>query len=380
MSKRKEDEKVIKCVVWDLDNTLWKGVLLEDGEVTPFEHVLEIIKELDGRGILQSVASKNDHDHAIERLRRHGLDEYFLYPQINWNSKASSIKQIATSINIGLDAVAFIDDQPFERDEVKFSLPEVMCLDAADLSGLLDMPEMNPRFVTDDSKIRRRMYQSDIERNQAEATFVGPQDEFLATLDMKFTIAAAQEDDLQRAEELTLRTNQLNTTGYTYCYDELKEFLDSDRHQLFISSLTDKHGTYGKIGLSLVECGEEVWTVKLLLMSCRVMSRGVGTIMINYIMKLAKEAGVKLRAEFVSNKRNRMMYITYKFGNFQEVERNGDLIIFENDLSRVQDFPNYVQVEVLPGERPERGLPAHRPSPAAPHEAASGEMRSGEML
>src|SRR5262249_47358752 len=164
--------------------------------------------------------------------------------------------------------------------------------------------------------------------------------------ELNLTIAPAGLEDLSRAEELTLRTNQLNTTGYTYSYEELNEFRQSDRHRLLIASLTDKYGDYGKIGLALIECAEREWTIKLLLMSCRVMSRGVGTILINHIMKLAKEAKVRLRAEFAPNGRNRMMYVSYKFANFREIERRGGLIIFENDLSRIQDFPDYVKVEI----------------------------------
>jgi len=190
------------------------------------------------------------------------------------------------------------------------------------------------------------MYLGDIERNSIEKDFVGSNEEFLATLNMVFTIAPAQEEDLRRAEELTVRTHQLNTTGYTYSYEELSEFSRSPQHKLLISSLDDKYGTYGKIGLTLVELGKEYWTVKLLLMSCRVMSRGVGTIMINHIMNLAQQAGVKLRAEFVSNDRNRMMYITYKFGGFNEVEKRGNMSIFENSLNNIQPFPPYVQVKL----------------------------------
>ena len=191
------------------------------------------------------------------------------------------------------------------------------------------------------------MYLSDMERKEAETAFVGPQEEFLATLELNLTIAPAGLEDLNRAEELTLRTNQLNTTGYTYSYDELNEFRQSERHRLLIASLTDRYGAYGKIGLVLIDCAEREWTIKLLLMSCRVMSRGVGTIMINHIMKLAKEMKVKLYAEFLPNGRNRMMYVSYKFANFREVERNGDLVIFENDLSRIQDFPAYIKVNIL---------------------------------
>ncbi|ABX06603.1 FkbH like protein [Herpetosiphon aurantiacus DSM 785] len=345
--KEEKKNKSVKCVVWDLDNTVWKGILLEDEHVTPFPNVVAVIKELDSRGILNSISSRNDHDLAVAKLEELGLLEYFLYPQINWNSKASSIKEIAKLINIGLDTFAFVDDQPFEREEVTFEIPDILCIDALDGEKILDMPEMMPRFITEDSRLRRQMYQSDISRNGAEQEFQGSNEEFLATLKMVFTLAPAQEDDLQRAEELTLRTNQLNTTGYTYSYDELNAFRHSGRHKLYIASLDDKYGTYGKIGLTLVECGEEIWTIKLLLMSCRVMSRGVGTIMINHVMNECKRAGRRLQAEFVSNNRNRMMYITYKFGGFNEVNRIDDLVIFENDLSNIQPFPEYVKVNIL---------------------------------
>lgn len=341
------DKRVIKCVVWDLDNTLWNGVLLEDDRVSLRDDVIDIIKTLDNRGILQSIASKNEHADAIAKLEELGLHEHFLYPQINWNSKASSIQEIARLINIGTDAIAFVDDQPFELEEVNFSLPEVLCINVANLEHLLEMPEMNPRFITEDSQKRRLMYMADIQRNHAELEFIGSQEEFLAILNMHFTIAAAKEDDLQRAEELTVRTNQLNTTGYTYSYDELNQFRQSDRHKLLIASLDDKYGSYGKIGLVLVECTESLWTIKLLLMSCRVMSRGVGTVILNYLIKLAKENNVRLCAEFVSNNRNRMMYISYKFAGFKEVEKTGNLVILENDLQRIQAFPDYMKVQII---------------------------------
>ncbi|MEH2382485.1 MAG: HAD-IIIC family phosphatase [Nostoc sp.] len=346
-NNKQADKKAIKCVVWDLDNTLWEGILLEDDRVYLRNQVVEIIKTLDSRGILQSIASKNDDARAMAQIQEFGLHEYFLYPQINWNSKSSSIHEIAKSLNLGIDTFAFIDDQLFELEEVSFSLPEVLCINTTELAYIADMPEMNPRFLTEDSKLRRLMYISDLERNNYEKEFVGTQEEFLATLNMFFTISYAQEDDLQRAEELTVRTNQLNTTGYTYSYDELNHFRQSDKHKLLITSLDDKYGSYGKIGLVLVECQEFVWTLKLMLMSCRVMSRGVGTILLNYIMTLAKNNNVPLRAEFVSNNRNRMMYVSYKFAGFQETEKIGDLLILENDLMRIQPFPKYVNVKII---------------------------------
>ena len=145
------------------------------------------------------------------------------------------------------------------------------------------------------------MYLNDMMRNKVEEEFAGPQEAFLASLDMALTIFPAEEEDLQRAEELTVRTNQLNATGYTYSYDELNHFRQSEQHKLLMARLDDKFGSYGHIGLALVECREEVWMIKLLLMSCRVMSRGVGSIMLNYIMNLAQEKNVILQAEFLPN-------------------------------------------------------------------------------
>lgn len=342
------ERKTIKLLVWDLDNTLWQGTLLEGDGLRIREGLLPTLKALDERGILHSVASRNDHDLAMAKLKEAGLDEYFLYPQINWNSKAANIRSIVESINIGMDTVAFIDDEPFELAEVKYTLPDVLTIDARELEGLIARPEFNPPFITDDSARRRMMYLADIERKRAEEEFVGPSEEFLATLEMEFTIAPAQEEDLKRAEELTVRTHQLNTTGYTYSLAELDALRQSPDHLLLVATLDDRFGTYGKIGLALVEKGSEVWTVKLFLMSCRVMSRGVGTVFMNHILNLARAAGVQLHAEFLSNDRNRMMLITYKLGGFKEIKREDKFILFKHDLERIPPHPAWVKLH-LPG-------------------------------
>ncbi len=337
-------EHKIKCLVWDLDNTLWQGTILEDKEVTLIPAAAELIRTLDERGILQSVASKNDYDLAMAKLTELGLADYFLYPQINWNPKSQSIEQIAKLINIGIDTLAFIDDQAFEREEVAFSHPKVLTLDATQVGEVADLEIMNPRFITEDSRRRREMYQSDLRRKEVEDGFTGPQDAFLETLNMVLTISRAKTEDLKRAEELTQRTNQLNTTAYTYDYDELAFFSQSPDHLLLVAGLDDKYGTYGKIGLALVEKRPTVWSIKLLLMSCRVMSRGVGTVMINYLRNLARAAGVGLEAEFIQNDRNRMMYMTYKFNHFREKEQKDNWVLFENDLSREQAYPGYLKL------------------------------------
>jgi len=333
--------------VWDLDHTVWDGILLEDGEVPLRPGVLETIRALDERGILQSIASRNDPDAALARLRALGIDEFFLYPQIGWSAKGQNVARIAERLNIGLDTFLFVDDQPFEREEVRHACPAVRVLDPAELEGVLDRAELNPEFVTADSRNRRRMYMADIRRSEAESEFAGPSEDFLRSLEMRFTLGPCGEADLQRAEELTQRTNQLNTTGYTYDYAELNAFRASPAHLLLVAGLEDRFGSYGRIGLALVEkTSAEAWTLKLLLMSCRVMSRGVGTIMMSHVMRLAREAGAVLRAEFKPNGRNRMMEVTYRFGGFREVAREGDLVVYEHGLQTIQPFPDYVRVDL----------------------------------
>jgi FkbH-like protein len=339
----KQSEKV-KCVIWDLDNTIWDGILLEDQEVFLKKGIISIISTLDERGILQSISSKNDFQSAMKQLKKFNIDHYFIFPQINWNSKVESIKRIKESINIGFDTLLFIDDQSFERDEVKYSLPEVKCLDAQLIEKLLDLEMMNPVFITDDSKFRRHMYQEAIKRDKVEEEFKGSKEEFLKTLKLHLVIFQAKEKDLQRAEELTIRTNQLNATGYTYSYDELNNFRKSKNHMLFMAKLSDIYGNYGHIGLILIEKQDSVWIIKLFLMSCRVMSRGIGSVLLAYIKQKSKKHKVKLQAEFRSNEKNRMMNITYRLSGFNEVFKDGNFYLLENDLSVISDIPDYIHV------------------------------------
>ncbi|CAM3575731.1 HAD family hydrolase [Kibdelosporangium persicum] len=336
----------IKCVVWDLDNTLWDGTLLEDSQVRVRPEVVAEIKRLDEIGILHSVASRNDHEAATARLEAAGLAEYFLYPQINWNPKSQSVERIAKALNIGLDAIAFVDDQPFELAEVAHALPAVKTVDVSRLAAELASDEFRPKFVTDESRVRRELYRAAAVRDQVEQEYTGTNEEFLSTLDMVFTISRARREDLQRAEELTVRTNQLNSTGRTYSYEELDELRTSPDHLLLVASLTDKYGGYGKIGLALVERGQPAWHLRMMLMSCRVMARGVGTVLLNHVMRLAKEDGARLRADFVETGRNRVMFVTYAFAGFTEISRDGNQLVLESDLSQIQPSPTYLVVNV----------------------------------
>lgn len=335
----------IKCVVWDLDNTLWDGVLLETNTLPALRpHVRELIETFDQRGILQSLASKNEPGPALAALAEHGLDQYFLYPQISWNSKSQAISNIAQKLNIGIDTFAFIDDQVFERDEVLSVHPGVRTFDETMLGQLAQQPDFIPLYITEDSKKRREMYQKDALRAQAQEEFKGPEDAFLRTLNLKLRLKPAREEDLYRAEELTVRTNQLNTTGVTYSAEQLRDLIASEQHQVIVAELDDKYGAYGAIGLLLISQQPGRWCMDLFLMSCRVMSRGVGGVILTALRTSCRNQQIELAAQFRETDRNRMMFITYRFAGFRP---EGELLI--NDLRNVPALPDYMQLHLDAG-------------------------------
>jgi FkbH-like protein len=340
-----DNESGIKCVVWDLDNTLWQGTLLEGDDLVLTPGITDVIHELDNRGILLSIASKNDYSDAWIKVAGFGLDEFFLHPQIGWRNKSDSIKIIADKLRIALDSFAFVDDQAFELAEVQYYLPEVLTVDAHETDRLLDMSRMRPRFITNESRMRRQIYQADIRRTQGEIEFAGTGAEFLETLGQSMTIRTAGEHDLRRAEELTLRTNQLNTTGRTYSYEALSRLSESSDHLLLVADLKDRYGDNGTVGLALIEQRTNLWLVKLLITSCRVMTRGIGGAMISYILQSARRNSVKLYAEFVANDRNRMMYIAYRFSGFYEISECDDCIVLKHDLESIHPFPRHLVVD-----------------------------------
>lgn len=320
--------KPVKCVVWDLDGTLWPGTLLEGDACVPDPGVVETIRELDRRGILHSIASRNEPEPVHERLREHGLEDLFLFPQVGWDAKHVSVRTIAERLNLGLDAIAFVDDQPFDRDEVRHELPQVRTYAPEDVAGLAARDEFTPPAVTEEASRRRELYKAEERRAEAEREWEGPAPAFLASLGLVLTIAEATEADLDRAEELTVRTNQLNTTGRTYSREQLAALAADGDHLLLVASLEDRYGDYGKIGLALVEKGAGEWTLKLLLMSCRVMSRGVGSVLIDHVRRLAHDAGARLVCELIPTDRNRIMLVTLRLAGFRPAgERDGATLL-----------------------------------------------------
>lgn len=311
--------KPVKCLVWDLDHTLWDGIIAEGDSVALRDGVLRALEQLDDRGILHSIASRNSHDLAAERLKTLGVEHFFLAPQINLGSKSQSIANIAQALSIGVDALAFIDDDPFERAEVAHSHPDVLCLDAALAAELPLREEFTPENLNKDTRRRRQMYQEGFERDRAEAAFQGPPVAFLQDLDLRLSIAIATEEDLDRAEELTLRTNQFNATGDTYSRDDLAALLTAPEWIVLIVNVADRFGDYGRVGLCLIEIAPAGWTVRLMLFSCRVLSRGMGGMMLNWIASQAAARNTPLFADFVPTDRNRAMLIAFRLAGYDAV-------------------------------------------------------------
>jgi methoxymalonate biosynthesis protein len=308
----------VKCLVWDLDETLWRGVLLEDPAVQVSEGVRAVIAELDARGILQSVASRNDHDHAWERLEALGIAEYLVVPQINWGRKSDSVRAIADHLGFAHRSIAFIDDQPVERLEVAQRLPGVRCFPATAATTLTALPDFTPALVTADSRRRRAMFQGELVRRTEQARFDGAEDDFLRTLDLRLEVHRASEEDLARVEELTLRTSQMNATGVHYSGSTLRSMLADDRHEVLVATLEDRFGPHGAIGIMLLDRHPAMWHLRLLATSCRVVSFGAGSVLLRWLTDQAAAAGVHLVADFARTDRNRMMEVAYRFAGLDE--------------------------------------------------------------
>ena len=283
----KPAEKV-KCVVWDLDNTVWDGTLIETDSPDSLRlkpHVMETVKALDERGVIQSVASKNDFDAAWRVVGRLGLAGYILCPQIHWNAKSGSLEQIAKHLNIGADSLALIDDSPFERNQVHSSLPQVRVYDPAGLETLLNRPEFDVP-VTAESRNRRAMYQAEEKRREVmQSSGNGDTIAFLTRCHPRMEVFEPRtEGEKLRCYELLVRTNQLNLSGKKYTPEEYRAALDRAGHTNFAFSCEDDYGTYGIVGFGQYAVNGATLTFSEFAMSCRVAGKYAESALFSYLL------------------------------------------------------------------------------------------------
>jgi FkbH-like protein len=295
-----------KVVVWDLDETLWRGVLAEDGiaGLTVRPEAVAAIKALDARGVLHSIASKNNHDEAMAALRQFGLADYFLHPQISWGPKSEAIGAIAAALDLGVDSFVFIDDQPFERAETTASHPSLRVLPETAAGELV----INPWFdhpVTPESAGRRGLYQAEAKRTAEFKAASGDYLGFLRTSGLRLDITPLGKADAERAFELSQRTNQLNFTGAKFSREAVDAMLTpSAGRARLVLRCADRFGDYGMIGLADLDL--DAGELTDFFMSCRVQRKRVENAFFAHAASLLGAAGhAEFKVRFRATARNR---------------------------------------------------------------------------
>ena len=284
----KEKQQRAKCIVWDLDNTLWSGTLVEDGAAVRIKPgIPEILNELDRRGILHSVASKNNFDEAMAVLKRESLDEYFLYPQISWAPKSESVRTIARKLNLGVDALLFVDDSDFELAQVQSACPEVMVLPAERYLELLSSPACQAP-VTGESSNRRKMYREEEVRESAAENSGGDYLAFLRDCKIEIRIESLSPRNIERVHELTQRTNQMNFSGNRYGRKLLEQIAATAHLDTYVISCQDRFGSYGIVGFSIVDSREPRMTD--LTFSCRIQAKRVEHALLAHLLRKYRAA------------------------------------------------------------------------------------------
>ncbi|MFI5249262.1 MAG: HAD-IIIC family phosphatase [Gemmatimonadales bacterium] len=284
--------KTYKAIVWDLDNTMWDGILVEDGaaalKLKP--GIVEIIKQLDQRGILHSVASKNDAPEALKVLEQFGIREYFLFPDISWGPKSEAIKRIAQQLNIGLDTLLFVDDSDFELAQVGAGCPEVRTLNATAYRSIPALPECQVP-VTAEASERRKMYQTESVRQTVAGRFGDDYLAFLRDCHLEAHLRPLTPDNVQRVHELTQRTNQMNFSGNRYDRAVLERIIATPYLDTYVLECRDRFGDYGVVGFSIVDSREP--RITDLAFSCRVQSKRVEHALLSYILRRYREPVVR---------------------------------------------------------------------------------------
>lgn len=335
----------VKCLVWDLDNTLWNGILIETEDNESLElkaGVLETIKKLDERGIIQSIASKNDFAPAMEQLEKLGISEYFLYPEIHWNAKSASIKNIAANLNIGVDAMAFIDDSVFEREQVHSALPEVRTYDALEVEKLTELPEFDV-IVTDESRHRREMYRAEEKRNALMASGNDDTVSFLRKCNLRIKVFAPQtEADITRCFELVNRTNQLNMSGRRYTRNEFDALLSKIGQTSIAFSCRDDFGSYGIVGFMQYRKDNCELCFTEFAMSCRVAGKYVESALFTHVLNdTCCEKGTltvhKTKKNVLLRKTFESIGFAVEQANAETVKYDVTLPLMHSDLVRCTD-------------------------------------------
>jgi FkbH-like protein len=301
---------VVKCVVLDLDNTIWGGVIGDDGlpgialgdfdEGEAFVAFQSYLKELKRRGIILAVASKNEPEHALLPFREHPRmvlkeDDISVFVA-NWEPKPDNIRVIQQTLNIGMDSIVFLDDNPMERDLVRQFIPELIVPDMPEdpalyVQALAALNLFETASYSEADRQRPGQYREEAQRRISQAQFTDIQ-EYLRSLKMVITLERFNEFNLPRIAQLGQRSNQFNLTTRRYDEATCKRLMAAVKTSFpFTMTLSDKFGDYGLISVIILDIRDEDLMIDEYLMSCRVLKRGVEAFAMNSIFMLAKQLG-----------------------------------------------------------------------------------------
>jgi FkbH-like protein len=345
--------KLAKCIAVDLDNTLWGGVIGEDGMTgiklsqefpgAAFQAVQRALQDLSRRGILLAIASKNNPADAMEALSSHAgmilKPRDFAATRINWNDKAQSLRELAVELNIGLDSIAFVDDNPVERQGIRERAPEAIVVELPEdpmrfAQALRDCPWFERLTLSDEDRKRGEYYAFQRERAKLEAA-VGSKEDFYRSLDQVAEIALVTPATLARIAQLTQKTNQFNLTTRRYTEQQIQEMSACPGWRVWSLKVTDRYADNGLVAVAISHSADSVCEIDTFLMSCRVIGRTVETALLARIAEDARASGAKhLQGWFLPTKKNAPAQDFYRDHGFNESNRTGEGTLFTFDLTQ----------------------------------------------
>ncbi len=329
-----------KLLVLDLDDTLWGGIVGDQGWENlrlgghdslgeAFVEFQKAIKDLQSRGVVLALASKNEESVALEAIRRHPemvlREDDFVTWRINWEDKARNIADLTAELNLGMQSVVFIDDNPVERARVREALPEVFVpewpedklLYAATLRSLscFDAPAISREDLE-----RTKLYTSERQRTSMKVQFASL-DEWLASLGIKVKYGRVDAANLARTTQLLNKTNQMNLSTRRLTETELTRWLESPSRELWVLHVSDRFGDAGLTGIVSIEHESSRTLMVDFVLSCRVMGRKVEEAMVHIAVSAAKSRGqVRVEAKYLATPKNKPCLEFWKRSGFEQVQ------------------------------------------------------------
>jgi FkbH-like protein len=358
--------RTVKVLAVDLDNTLWGGVIGEDGmagiKVGPeypgaaFQALHRALLDLSRRGILLAVCSKNNLDDAMEVLEKHpGMllrARHFAALRINWTDKAQNLREIAEELNVGIDALAFLDDNPFEREQVRAALPEVAVIDLPKnlleyAATVRNCAAFERLALSAEDQQRTEMYAAQKQRDGAEQNFQTTED-FFRYLEQEAELGTVSDVTLARVAQLTQKTNQFNLTTRRYTETQIAEMAKQTDWHIFSIKVRDRFGDHGLVGVSVARDHGEQCEIDTFLLSCRVIGRTIETALLAHIAESAAQRGCKrLVGWFLPTRKNAPARDFYQRHGFecQETNATGSLWTLDLKSSKLR-CPDWIKLKV----------------------------------